>query len=457
MMVAWSLSPAARDSLTRLAESSDRASPSVFAGRDDEMRLLNAAARGAQRGETGHTIVIEGVPGAGKTALLNEYATCLLVSNGNLENPIIPVPLRPGDLDVPPAAILQAIDKQFRAFETAGEWSSRMNRMAAGASLAGNTLFAAFAKRKFDDFRPSAKAPHSLHIALDDYVAFRLDRHESTIVLLVDEAQNLNDTAWVRTHLDALHGGIVGRTQVVLACFGLANTTDHLRELGLSRLATDHVRSLGSLSYAEAKRAVTGTLDIALADCTFQDGPFDEVQRESWIAAAARAILSESANFPHHLANGCRALAQIVLDEGIADVPPTDKLQERCRDHKRMYYDARLRPWARHMTALAQTFGSGSGGGGGGWTPLDAIIPALMASDDFGKPVDEESATTVIEELCASGYIEKGLGEFRPVLPSLASHFEAVQLNLTPHNTVARTVRAALPEHSRRQPHGTRR
>jgi len=442
MVAGRNLSSNVRLSLSRLAESSDRASPTVFAGRDDEIRMLDAAVRGTRRGETGHTVVIEGVPGAGKTALLNEYAACLLASNSDMENPIIPVPMRPGDLAVPPAAIVQEIDRQFREFETSNQWNRRMNRVAAGASLAGNTLFTAFTKRNFSEFRPSAKAPHSLQIALDDYVAFRFDRRESTVVLLVDEAQNLNNTALVRTHLDALHGGVVGRTQMVLACFGLANTTDHLRKLGLSRLATDHVRSLGLLSDEDSKRAVTGTLEIALADFTFQDGPSDEVQRELWIAKAAGPILSESANFPHHLANGCRALAQIVLDEGIDEVPPTEKLRERCRDHKRTYYDARLRPWARHMTALAQTFGNRTGD----WTPLDAIISALMASDDYGKPVDEEAATTVIEELCGSGYIEKGLGEFRPVLPSLAAHFEAVQLDLAPNNKVVRAVRAALPE-----------
>ncbi len=77
-----------------------------------------------------------------------------------------------------------------------------------------------------------------------------------------------------------------------------------------------------------------------------------------------------------------------------------------------------------------------------------------MASDDFGKPVDEESAATVLEELCASGYIEKGLGEFRPALPSLASHFKAVQLDLAPNNQVVRAVRTALSDRDHHQPHG---
>ena len=213
MMTSPSLPSVVRESLTQLAESSDRTSPTVFAGREDEFNLLDAAVRGTQRNEVGHTVVIHGVPGAGKTTLLNEYAARLLAASDKMGRSTIPVPLHSGDLDAPPAAILQAMDRKFREFE------------------ASNALLAAFTKRDFKDFKPSAKTPSSLSDALDDYVALRFDRRESTIVLLVDEAQNLIDTTQVRKHLESLHGGIMGQTQVVLACFGLANTTSRLRVL----------------------------------------------------------------------------------------------------------------------------------------------------------------------------------------------------------------------------------
>ena len=293
MMKAGELPSTVRDSLTLLAESSDRASPAVFAGREGEFKLLDLAVRGTQRGEAGHTVVIRGVPGAGKTALLREYAVRLLAAGDATEHPIIPVPLRPGGLDSPPAALLQEIDRQFREFAAAGaagEWGGAMNRMVDSASLAGNALFAAFTKRDFNEFKASARAPDSLPVAFDDYVAFRFDRRDSTILLLVDEAQNLSDTARVRDNLDALHGGVCGRAQVMLACFGLANTTDRLHELGLSLLANGHARSIGALSSEGAKRTVTGTLEIALADFTFDDGPVGAVRRARWIAAAGADV-----------------------------------------------------------------------------------------------------------------------------------------------------------------------
>ena len=443
MMKTRDLPSTVRDSLTRLAESSDRASPAVFAGRADEFELLDLAVRGTQRGEAGHTVVIHGVPGAGKTALLREHVIRLLTAGDEMQHPIIPVPLRPGDLDNPPIALLQEVDRRFQQFEATGEWGGAVKRLIGGASVVGKALFAAFAKRDFNEFKASARAPNSLPIALDDYVAFRFDRRDSTILLMVDEAQNLSDTPRVRDHLDVLHGGVYGRTKAMLACFGLANTTDRLRELGLSRLANGHVRAIGALSNADAERTVTGTLELALADFAF-DGPPGDVQRSRWIGAAAAAILAECGNFPHHLANSCRALAQTVLDEGIGDAPPTEKVRELCQQHKREYYDARLLPWARHKTALAHAFT----GGEAGWTPIEDIVLALQASDDFGRPVDEDNATTVIEELCASGYVEQGMGVFRPVLPSLTSHFEEMRRNAPPRSKTVQAVRAALADRS---------
>ena len=305
-----------------------------------------------------------------------------------------------------------------------------------GASLNGNALFAAFTRKNINDFRPSSRSPNSLPIALEDYVAFRFDRRESTIVLLVDEAQNLHDTIQVRDYLEALHDGIAGDTQVLLACFGLENTVARLRELGLSRLATGHVRSIGTLSNEEAEQVVSGTVESA-----FAGAPFDEAQRSSWLGAAVETILAESGGFPHHLTNGCCALAELVLAEGIGDAPRTNKLRTLCRERKREYYDARLRPWTFHMTALAHAFGVERDG----WTKVGDIKRAIMAADEFGDSVPAEAATKAIRELCAQGYVEVRQGAGRPVLPSLASHFDELR-RASSDNDVVRAVQAALGE-----------
>ena len=93
-----------RDALVRLATAGDRDSPTVFAGREDEFRLLENAVDRVREGRRGLTVVIQGVPGAGKTALLNEYATRLLAANADAERPVIPVPLNAGTLKHAPGS-----------------------------------------------------------------------------------------------------------------------------------------------------------------------------------------------------------------------------------------------------------------------------------------------------------------------------------------------------------------
>ena len=317
------------------------------------------------------------------------------------------------------------------------------NRAVGGAALLGNALFAAVTRKNIQEFTPSARAPESLPIALEDYVDFRFGRRKNTLVFLVDEAQNLHDTPRVRDYLEVLHGGIAGDTQALLVCFGLKTTTNRLAELGLSRLARGHAPTIGVLSNEDAQQVVAGTLDVTFADCVFgsDDRSLDEVHRTKWIGEAAAAILAESGNFPHHLTSGCCALAEIALSEGIATTPPVQKLRDQCKEHKREYYAARLQPWSHHTMALAHTLA----GDGQRWTPMDDVMAALMASDDRGIPVDEETALAVIDGLCATGFIEQGVASLRRLLPSLSSHFQAVQRNAPPDNKVVRAVRAALP------------
>ena len=416
----------------------------VFAGRDAEFDLLNNAVEGVQRGEDGHTVVIQGVPGAGKTTLMREYGVRLMAAGGPSERAVVPVLLRPSDLDEPPMSIVQEVDRQFCEFEATGEvtgsWSGTKNRIIGGAATAASALFATFTKRNFNEFKATAKAPNSLPVALDDYLSFRFDRRDSTIVLLVDEAQNLNDTAHVRSHLDLLHSGMHGRIQALLACFGLENTTDRLRELGLSRLASEHGRSIGTLSGNEAKRVVEGTLKMAFAGYTFENSPLSGVRRSRWLESAAAVILAESGDFPQHLTNGCRALARIVLDEGIGDKPPLDQLRDQCRERRREYYSARLRPWSTHTTALAHAFANDENG----WTSIDDVLAILMASDNRGKPVNENAARSVFDEMCASGYIVEEADDCRSALPSMTSHFQEVRSRMNPHGKSMLAIRAAV-------------
>ena len=405
---------------------SDRAHPLVFAGRDQEFELLDSAIYGAQHGGVGRTVVVQGIPGAGKTSLLNEYTNRLCAHDQEGQPPIIPVPLRPGDLNLPSAAIIEEIDRQLCA-------PVAVNGTVPGA----RTLFASLPKRDFSEFRPSARAPASLPTALNEYASFRVRRKGSTIMLLVDEAQNLEDTRHVRAHLDALHGGSRGNTHSLLACFGLANTEERLRTLGLSRFATGHVRAIGQLTDAEASRVVVGTLNFALSGYAFDT----DVRRERWIDEAAGAILDESANFPVHLTNGCCGLAEIVLQEGVSAKPPAEALRRKCRAYRDEYYNARLTPWRRHTIALALAFGTGDRE----WIPASDLARSLMAADNWGLPVDQATAVKVMDELRDNGYVEERNGSCRPAIASMTWHLRATLGALPSDNEAARLVLDSRP------------
>lgn len=269
-------SPELRESLVRLARRSDRTTPAVFAGREDELGLLDLAVQGTQEGEVGHTVVIKGVPGAGKTTLLKEYASRRLLADDDGERVVVPVPLQPEEVDATPEALVQTVDRKFREFNELDQWRKRADSWQGKAALVANVLFAAATRKRFGEFLKPAKSPDSLPAALEDYMAFKLDKRPCTLVLLVDEAQNLNDSDRVRRHLSALHGGIQGQAQVLLACFGLADTDARLADLGLSRLARDHVRTIGTLSPNAAKEVVYGTIERGLNSYKFGDGPLNE-------------------------------------------------------------------------------------------------------------------------------------------------------------------------------------
>ena len=67
-----------------------------------------------------------------------------------------------------------------------------------------------------------------------------------------------------------------------------------------------------------------------------------------------------------------------------------------------------------------------------------------MASDDFGDPVDRQTAATILKQLCANGYVEERTGTCHPALLSLASHCVDIQRNMVPDNEIVQAVRAAL-------------
>ena len=427
---------ALRESLKRMAKVSDRTPPVVFAGREDEIELLDTVS-GVQQGEVGHTVVMQGLPGVGKTALLEQYAARVL-DDPPREDLVVPVQIGHEDLDMPPMALVRLIDASFLDNDVQGKWQRRLNRVLEKGAILGDMALAAVTKHTFDDFKHSKDAQDSLRLALDEYAEFRLGTTKATFLLMLDEAQNLPETPRAKAYLSAIHRGMKGKAKVALACFGLPNTVHKLRDLGLSRLASDHVKTLGTLSDDEAESAVRKTLEHGLAHFTFDEGPFDEDERSRWIGIATDAVLENNANFPQHLANGCKALASILLDEGISREPPVDRVRELCTERRAEYYDARLNKWRHHKTALAYGFGTGDDFSAN----VADIERALRAADERGRPVELEKARSVLDAMEEAGLIEFEAGDCRLAVPSMATYFGDIRSNDS--SPVVKTLKAAL-------------
>ena len=138
-----------------------------------------------------------------------------------------------------------------------------------------------------------------------------------------------------------------------------------------------------------------------------------------WRSSVVDAILAESADFPHHLANGVRELAKVVYAEGVRAAPPIETLRYKCGERRREYYEHRLVEFKAHTIALGAAFSPA-----GGTAREDVLLRTLMATNNRGGAVSAAAAENVIVGMIAAGFLEAtGTGGMlRVALPSLATY-----------------------------------
>ena len=130
-------------------------------------------------------------------------------------------------------------------------------------------------------------------------------------------------------------------------------------------------------------------------------------------------ILAESADFPHHLANGVRELAKVVYAEGVSGTPPIETLRRKCGERRREYYEHRLVEFKDHTVALGAALSPA-----GGTAREDVVLETLMATNNRGGTVSAAAAENVIVGMIANGFLESTgtSGRLRVALPSLATY-----------------------------------
>ena len=387
----------------------DRATPPVFVGRVDELAFLHQTVAAAKSGAEGITAVVQGVPGAGKSALCNQFEQEARAASGD-DAPVVVVSKDCSFFDRTPVSMAKELAadvpvrmdllRRLPGFEKAEDHVRRAVGVATALLKRGSSLDLAVQAMNLDE-------SSSLGVTLDTF-AEKMWPAGITLVLSIDEMQSMEDTPLVRNNLRQIHGKRFN-TNVAIVGFGLQDTAVRLRRLGLSRLGSHQVENVGCMSGTDASRLVDETfnhLGIASEDEGWRSyakalhfGPDDWT---AWRKAAKAVILEESVDFPHHLVNGIRAVCRMVLagelhsGEGQLTI-----LRQQCLDSKKEYYAARLEPLANHTMALAAALRKANEAG-----EVDAavVLNALEESDNNGRRTDGETATAVL-----NGLIERGL------------------------------------------------
>lgn len=275
-----------------------------FSGREREVsecrEMINRLSSGIQ---SNATIVVEGPPGAGKSALLAQFHEEMmqLRPTESGQRQWLPVFLG-ANLAESPKGIASAIDSAIATrlgslllqggSGRAPDLADRL-QAAIGQNLSMKGLkdvARRLGERGGSAFGMSIGAKRYAPITtLEDAMARRFDQwDEWQIVLLIDEAQQVSDEheGDFKGTLSSIHQGGIG-APISFCAFGLTGTWDALERVGVSRSLAGTDIQLAPLREADARKAVRRCFHA-----------FDVRNGQAW----EDAIVVRSALWPQHLA-----------------------------------------------------------------------------------------------------------------------------------------------------------
>ncbi len=339
----------------RRTDRSEAGREPFFRGRDAEYGVYRSAVTSLGEGILGGgTMIFQGAPGAGKSALMAECMEAVR-RHSTPEAPWVAVAIRPETLN-------SAVDVMMLLVEAASAESERLSKTVPGTATGkleglveiGRKLYGELSERGIGvagvsvGGRPTAGSGGETHVPAErvfrDAAPLLGDFH---LVVLVDEAQNTPASDKTKGVMGCLHDPPAG-IPLVAAFFGLSDTQQVLRECGLSRFADERVVTLERLPTGDAASAIRSAFDAY----GFTGRPED---REAWV----NELAGLSQGWPQHINRVTVAAARVIRDNGGRIYGAIlEQALESGRKRKDVYYAGRLaagssRAWVYRGLALA--------------------------------------------------------------------------------------------------------
>ena len=305
-----------------------------FRGRDAEYEIFRSAVISLSEGIVGGgTMIFQGAPGAGKSALMGECMEAVR-RHSTPEAPWVAVPVNPGSLKSP----VDVIEAMVDAVNTESERLREITPGSVGAKALdefldlGRSLYRELSQRGGGAFGLSVGGRRD-----EGVTAGRVFRNAAPllknfhIVVFVDEAQNTPAKDTTRDVLDCLHRVSHG-IPLVAAFFGLSDTQDVLRQCGLSRFADGRIVNLEPLAYEDAACAIGDALAAYDFSGTSED-------RAVWV----ERLTELSQGWPQHINRVSVAVARVLLEHGgRMEGRLLEQALQRGQERKDDYYVGRL-------------------------------------------------------------------------------------------------------------------
>lgn len=418
----------------------ERASPPVFVGRKEILAELRfVAERVAADNPRGMTRLLQGVPGAGKSALCDEFMA--QVQGSVLAGRrVLCAKLDPSNLAQPP---LELVNKLTDSLPRALAQVPGTGRFVAEKhTLFSDLASTALQLMRRQSIREMQAASHGLTAESDlgaciSAHAQRLWPKDVLVVLAFDEMQECPATDRSKAALRILNE-CMHDARIFVVCFGLQNTETVLREdLKLSRIPVDAVTNIGSLAPGEGREVLERTLDYFGA-ATRNEGwlrhlevsGVDPDEWSAWRKDLLDDLEQRAGDFPQHLTAALRTVCQVLCryrEGGRPLAVVSSEIVDHFERNKDDYYAKRVGEELRlHRIALGALVRAVENGGG---VPLRDAFACFMAGDDAGRTVDGERAEALVRLAVGRGVLGQAdvdgvLCCVAPPTPSMTRHLQ---------------------------------